>query len=530
MVKTLNELYIEYIESMQNHDKIVLHFNDTEVTFHNFVIRVEEIMRQLIRLGVREGQGVGYTLTNCLDVIPLFIAISRLGAYSFPIFDGFPAEHVISSYKRGNISYIITNKERAKSLQKACDAMEYKALVVVVEKDEEFESIMGDAQDIDIDIQSYCADITKEDLPLMIGLSSGTTGVPKMVTMTQRNIGSEIIVMKEMENLIHEKAGITADEDSKIVAFPLSTSVMLTVLGMLFSKEKICFTDNMSPMNFLKQIEKCKARGITCPPAYLESLLLLKESQKFDLSSVITIEGGMDFFSASLIRRMSELLPNLKIYGGGYGLVETCNVYMYKVMNIHAENMEDTARYVLAKQADNVIRICNEEGQDVLVGETGEVYVKGSNVVRGYMESPNKLKEEFKDGWLKTGDIAEKIDDRTIHLLGREKFFIKRGGKSVSPIVVQAQINKTSGVKDSAVVGVPHPLFGEMIWAFVVKKEGQDVLLKDIKKTCKEFLPYYMLPDQVTFIEDIPKKSGVGKVDFETIRNMGVKELQRILK
>ena len=68
-----------------------------------------------------------------------------------------------------------------------------------------------------------------------------------------------------------------------------------------------------------------------------------------------------------------------------------------------------------------------------------------------------------------------------------------------------------------------------MIWAFVVKKEGAAVSLKEIKQTCKKGLPYYMIPDQVTFIDDIPKKSGVGKVDFVTIRKMGVEELNKTL-
>lgn len=528
MVKTFNEMYIGFLQNENDYGRVIVQFNDKKMTVGEFARRVEEIMKHLIHLGVREGTGVGYSLINDIDIMPLFIAVSRLGGYTFPLFAGFPAKFKMSSYQTGQVSIVITNRMNAKELKEAGRELAYEPKIVVIEEDTEFPSLSGNATE-DIDVTQYEVDPSKADIPLLIGLSSGTTGIPKMVAMSQKNIGSEIIVIMEMQDITAVKMGVKIEHIGKMVAFPFSTSVMLVVLGMLFSKQIISFTDDMSPDNFLRIAEKTGCTSITCPPAYLESLLLLKDNCSYDLSKIQGIEGGMDFFSASLIRRVKEFLPNLKVYGGGYGLVETCNVYMIKVMDVNKEDVEDTAKYELVDLADNVIKVLDEEGNPVADGETGEIYVKGPNVVAGYMETPTKVKERFPDGWLRTGDIAMKINDRTVNLLGREKFFIKRGGKSISPIVVQAMINKTPGVKDAAVVGVPHPLFGEMIWAFVVKKDNADVSIREIKQTCKKELPYYMLPDQITFIDDIPKKSGVGKVDFETIRKMGVEELNKVL-
>lgn len=524
MIKTFNEVYLEYCEK-NSVDEKVIYFNDVELTLGDLQQRVDEIMRQLIRLGVVEGTGVGYSLDNCIDILPLFIAISRIGAYGFPLFPGFTSLYKMESYQKAGISLVITNEAYVEELQKTAQEIQYQAKFSVVEASNRYESIMGDTEDL-IDIDSYLIDVKNMDIPLMIGISSGTTGIPKMVAMSQKNIGSEIIVMMDMEKNSMEKLG---DSDHKrIVAFPLSTSVVLVLYGILFQNISICFTDNMRPMHFLECAEKWKVNGITCPPAYLESILLLKDNLKYDLSRIATIEGGMDFFSPSLIRRIRTILPGLRVYGGGYGLVETCNVYMFKVMDITREDIEDTARYELSKDAENVIKVCDKLGKEVACGEIGEVYVKGPNVVTGYITSPGNIKESFPDGWLHTGDIARKINERTINMLGREKYFIKRGGKSVSPIVVQSEINKTEGVKDSAVVGVPHPLYGEMIWAFVVKKDDISLTLKDIKKTCKKNLPYYMQPDQITFIEDIPKKQGVGKVNYDLIREMGKEVLKKI--
>lgn len=523
MIKTFNEIYMEY-EASVTEDYEAINFNNKGVMFSEFRKRVDEIARQLVRLGVREGTGIGYSLANCIDIMELFIAISRLGAYAFPLFHGFPANYKMSCYQRAEVSLVISDAEYIPAMKQAGQETGYTPAFVVLEESQEYDSLAGDTQE-EIDLSSYLTDIHKMDIPLLIGMSSGTTGIPKMVAMSQKNVGSEMIVMFDMQEREFKLRG--RKDFRKMVAFPFSTSVVLTVFGIFFYHETVCYTDNMTPMNFLKVASECQADTFLSPPAFLESLLLLKDKQSYDLSKVEEIEGGMDFFSPSLVGRMSALIPNLHIYAGGYGLVETCNVYMYKVLDIVNGNIQDTARYELSDLAENQIHILNESGEEVKEGEVGQIFVKGPNVVAGYMETPTKLKEAFPDGWLATGDIAKKVNDRIVYLLGREKYFIKRGGKSVSPIVVQAEINKTEGIKDSAVVGVPHPLFGEMIWAFVVKEADSQAGVKEIKQTCKKNLPFYMLPDQITFIDEIPKKSAVGKVDYDTIKKMGIEEVKK---
>jgi acyl-CoA synthetase (AMP-forming)/AMP-acid ligase II len=154
--------------------------------------------------------------------------------------------------------------------------------------------------------------------------------------------------------------------------------------------------------------------------------------------------------------------------------------------------------------------------------------VKGANVIRGYPGDPAATEESFKDDWFRTGDIVINEGNNRVTLLGRKKYLIKRGGKSVSPVVVQNHINKLEGVKDSAVVGLPHQLYGEMVWAFVVPQKGVDLRLKEVMKHCRSELANYMVPDQVSFIDEIPKNSGVGKVNYELLKEMANKELQAI--
>ncbi|MBR3772524.1 MAG: acyl--CoA ligase [Clostridium sp.] len=522
MIKSFNQMY-EMFMNHTNEDYTAMCFNETAISFTQLKRRVDEIARHLIRLGIRTGQGVGYTLDNGVDVIPLQIAVSRIGAYAMPLFTGFPPVQKINLFQKAEVSLIVTNYKYYDDLLETARNASFDVKIAVVENDSIIDNIYGDVEE-KIELSEYLVDSEEMDQPLLIGFSSGTTGIPKMVAMSQKNVGAEMISMMDLFN---HSISFT-ENDSHIMAFPFSTSVMLTVIASLFYGTRIIYTDDMSPMNFLRNIERWNATSIMGPPAYLESLLLLKEQQDYDLSSVRFVMGGMDFFSPSILSRLCTMFPNMRYHSGGYGLVETCNVYMEKSIDILEDDLSHAARFNLAVSAENEIKVCDEQGQEVADGEIGEIYVKGPNVVKGYMKSPKQLLEEFPEGWLQTGDICRKIDSTTVQLMGREKYFIKRGGKSISPIVVQNEINKTKGVKDSAVVGVPHVLFGEMIWAFVVKKPGEEVSLKDIKKTCKEVLPYYMLPDQVTFIDDIPKNGGVGKVNYEKIRELGQEELKKI--
>lgn len=522
MIGTFNQMYKKYKDKFSD-DYVVMYFNEERLTKKQFIERTEQIKKHLILLGVRQGDGVGYTLNNGMDVIPLFFAIAELGAYAIPRFPGIPAMGRMKLFQKTKTSLIITNETMIDELKENAKKLDYDVKFAVVEKESNHTSIYGEPKE-KVNLSQYYIVGKENELPLMIGTSSGTTGVPKMVCMTQENIGSEMLcVFHMLDNNIYPM-----EQDICGMAFPLSTSVILILCGSLLHGRTLIVSDDLTPMNFLRIIAKYKATNLSCPPAYYESLLLLKDKTNFDLSSVVKFGAGMDFFPVERMERIKKMFPNIREFTNGYGLVETCNIFSDASYDLTSDTFESSATLEMIEQAENIMKICDDGGKEVSTGESGELYVKGPNVVHGYMSISGESGEEFQDGWFHTGDIARKESDTKFTLLGRRKYFIKRGGKSISPIVVQTEINKTPGISDSGVVGVPHPLYGQMIWAFVVKDKNSPVSLKEIKQQCKKTLPYYMLPDQVTFVEKIPKNSGVGKVDFETLLKMGKKELENL--
>jgi non-ribosomal peptide synthetase component E (peptide arylation enzyme) len=182
----------------------------------------------------------------------------------------------------------------------------------------------------------------------------------------------------------------------------------------------------------------------------------------------------------------------------------------------------------LVEDIGNRIDVRDAAGRSVVDGAEGILYVKGPNVVSGYLFNEAETRESFKGGWFRTGDLVRKEGDGSITLLGRQKYLIKRGGKSVSPVIVQDHISRLAGVRETVVVGVPHPLYGEMTWAYVVPTREGDVGLKTVMKYCRETLANYMVPDQVTFLSEIPKKPGVGKVDIDALVARATKSLTAI--
>lgn len=167
------------------------------------------------------------------------------------------------------------------------------------------------------------------------------------------------------------------------------------------------------------------------------------------------------------------------------------------------------------------IRVVNDQGKEVGVDEVGYIQVKGDNVFMGYWGMPEKTKEEFtEDGYFKTGDMGKWDKDGYLSIVGRSKDLIITGGLNVYPKEIEEVIDKIPGVFESAVVGLPHPDFGEAVTAFVVKKgddAGKKLSEEEIIRTLKKTIANFKVPKAVYFIDELPRNS-MGKVQKNVLR------------
>lgn len=522
-LQTVAELYHHFIRNTPP-DKPLLGFNDQTITLAGLRDRVDAFTYQLLQLGVRPGVVVGYALPNCPEVFYLYFAIARLGGCAMPLYPMIPDRGKVGMLQRANAQLVITTAQQFTALKEASTQMGAAYKLVTVDACADAYATLSAPLPADFNPTSLSLPPIPPQLPLLFAASSGTTGTPKAVLMTQANLAAEAYAAMD---LVMPFVDGCQEGYTSAMAFPLSTAAMIVVSGVMFGGVQLLFTADVSPVKFMQLVSQRQADSISAPPAYFEAILSLPMLDTFNLSMVKRVMVGMDFFSPALAQRLKAKFPQLNSFANGYGLIETSDV----IMTCKGPLGDDVANLVtnrmkLVEGVGNQIDVRDEAGNPVAAGGEGILYVKGSNVVQGYLGDPEGTQQSFSDGWFRTGDVVRYEGGNTITLLGRQKYLIKRGGKSVSPVVVQNHLNQLAGVKDSVVVGVPHPLYGEMVWAFIVRQTEDAVQLKDVMKHCRVELANYMVPDQVTFLPEIPKKPGVGKLDLDAVKAMAQKELE----
>jgi malonyl-CoA/methylmalonyl-CoA synthetase len=165
------------------------------------------------------------------------------------------------------------------------------------------------------------------------------------------------------------------------------------------------------------------------------------------------------------------------------------------------------------------LRVRSDDGKDLPVGEIGGIQVKGPNVFKAYWRMPEKTIEEFTaDGWFKTGDVG-KIDERGyVSIVGRSKDLIISGGYNVYPAEIEGYINDMPGIAESALIGVPHPDFGEVGVAVVIAKPGEQVSAEAVLASLKAQLANFKIPKKCFVLEELPRNT-MGKVQKNLLRD-----------
>ena len=156
------------------------------------------------------------------------------------------------------------------------------------------------------------------------------------------------------------------------------------------------------------------------------------------------------------------------------------------------------------------VKIVDEDGNDVTLGEVGEIVARGSRMMRGYWQQEAATQEAIRSGWIYTGDLGYQDEDEYIYLSGRAKDFIKRGGEMVSPEEVEQVLRSHPNVEDAAIIGIPDVEWGEEVCAVVVKGTG-DVAEDDLVQYCTQHLASFKRPRSVVFVDELPRNV-MGKV------------------
>ncbi|MEX0980160.1 MAG: fatty acid--CoA ligase family protein, partial [Gemmatimonadota bacterium] len=347
--------------------------------------------------------------------------------------------------------------------------------------------------------------------------TSGTTGKPKGVELTHANL---------LETAAATSQGIGMTENDRVIGVSSLFHVFGIgpgVLGTLLSGASLVLQDDFDQATTLDLIERHRVtvhHGV--PTAFVFELHENRRRPR-DLSSLRTgIVAGAPVGDDFLIEVRREICPRLHV---AYSLTETAST----VSMTHPEDPREKQRFTVGRPLPNTtIRVLEKDGSELPVESLGEIAVKGPGVMRGYYRQPVETSRSFDpDGFLLTGDLGIIDDDGYVHLVGRRKEVIIRGGFNVYPREVEDRLHAHPAVREAAVVGIPDELLGEAICAGLVPVEGAIVTGDEIKNWCRVTLADYKIPDLVRFFDTFPR-TGSGKVRrVELVRMIRAEELNR---
>ena len=331
--------------------------------------------------------------------------------------------------------------------------------------------------------------------------TGGTTGVSKGAMLTHRNM---------VANLEQAKAAIkpTLEEGCEIVvtALPLYHIFALTANCLTFftlGGTNLLITNPRDMPNFVKELGKYKFSVITGVNTLFNGLLHTTGFKELDFSHLKMALGGGMAVQGPVAEHWQQV-TSIRLLEG-YGLTECA-----PLVTLSPYNQENYNGSIGLPAPSTEIKIILDNGDEASIGEPGEMWVKGPQVMEGYYNREEATKEALKDGWFATGDIASVDEKGFFKIVDRKKDMIIVSGFNVFPNEIEEVVMMHSGVLEVAAIGIPHEVYGEMVKIFVVAKQD-DLDEESLINHCRENLTSYKVPKLVEFREELPK-TNVGKI------------------
>ena len=348
--------------------------------------------------------------------------------------------------------------------------------------------------------------LTREDLAFL-QYTGGTTGAAKGVMLTHRNMVANLIQSNEMTRHVFEEG-----KEIMVTALPLYHVYALTsnlLCFLAYGGTNLLITNPRDMVGFVKELAKYPFTAMTGVNTLFNALLHTPGFEKLNFSALkIGFGGGM-----SVQRPVAELWE--KVTGvrllEGYGLTECAPMV---TMNPYNQKSYDGTIGVPASSTD--IRLIGDDGEDVAIGQPGEMWVKGPQVMKGYYNRQEATDEVLKDGWLATGDIATMDENGLFKIVDRKKDMIIVSGFNVFPNEIEEVTVMHEGVLEAAAIGIPHDVTGEAVKLFIVRK-NIDLTEQHVLDHCHTMLTNYKRPKVVEFLDELPK-TNVGKVLRKELR------------
>lgn len=541
---TLSQLLREKTKANPSQEFMVYADRDLRFTYAQFDKRVDDLACGLYAIGVRKGDNVGIWATNVPDWLTYMFACARLGAV---------AVTVNTSYKLHELEYLVKQADLTtlcltdgvkdsnyvqmiKELVPELDEYERGCLKsarfpylknVVFMGPEKYRGLystpelllLGQHVDIEI-IHKIESEVTPEDVVNM-QYTSGTTGFPKGVMLTSRNIINDGFIIGERMRY--------TDKDKLCLVVPLfhCFGIVLGVMAVLTHGGTHVLLESFDPLVALASIQKEKCTSLYGVPTMFIAELNHPMFSMFDLTSLRTGIMAGSGVPVELMKRVNDEMHMSEITSV-YGLTETSpgmtQSHWDDPLEVRATTVGDAFEGIDVKVLDP------ETGKECPVGVQGEMCCKGWNVMKGYYKMPEATAETIDaNGYLHSGDLGVKDENGNYKITGRIKDMIIRGGENIYPREIEEFLIQMPEIKDIQVAAVKSERYGEITGAFIILHEGKTLTEQDVIEFCRDKLSKFKWPQLIMFMDEFPM-TGSGKIQKFKLTEIGTKYRREVLK
>ena len=521
-------------------EALVVCHQDVRWTFAQYQQHIDELALGLIKLGLGLGDRVGIWSPNRVEWCLTQFATAKIGAIMVclnPAYRLYELEYALNKVECQAIitaesfktsEYLSMLQELAPELE-SCEAGQLQSaklphLKTVIRMGSEKSKGMFNFDDVcSLGGQTEREKLTEisaklqPDDAINIQFTSGTTGNPKGATLTHFNI---------LNNGLQVGAGMRfSPQDRLCIPVPLYHCFGMVMGNLACMTHGACAVfpgEGFDPATVLKAVEDEKCTALHGVPTMFVAATELPEVGNYDLSSLRT---GVMAGAPCPLELMHEVIDKLNMHEITimYGQTETSPVNHMTDIDAPAEKRCGTVGKVGPYQE---IKIVDESGAVVPLGEKGELCCRGYSVMRGYWNDEERTAETIDAaGWLHSGDLAQMDDEGYVQIVGRIKDMIIRGGENIYPREVEEFLYTHPDIKEVQVFGLPHKRYGESVAAWIQQKEGASLTQEQVQEYCHNQITHFKVPANIWFVDEFPM-TVTGKIQKFKMRDAAIEALK----
>ena len=536
---TIGQYFDKVVAEQSENEFIVYPDRNLRWTYAGFGARVDALAKGLLAIGMERGDHLGIWARNVPDWLTFMFATAKIGVVFItvnPVYKSHELAYVIKqsdmkalciidSFRDVNYVQIVRElvPETGTRQRGHLDSQKFPQLKNLIymgpEKHRGFytvpELLLLGEHNCDEAYAVACENQSADDV-INMQYTSGTTGFPKGVMLSSRNILNNGYYIGERQKF--------TPKDRLCLPVPLfhCFGCVLGVMATLTHGGTLVMVEVFDPLMVLAAVQKEQCTALYGVPTMFIAELTHPMFSMFNTSSLRT---GIMAGSPCPIETMKQVINDMHAseITIAYGLTEASPVF---IQTSSDDTIERRCETVGTAMPEIEVRVVNPEtGEDCPPGVPGELLCRGYNIMKGYYKMPEQTATAIDaDGWLHSGDIGTIDADGYYRVTGRIKDIIIRGGENIYPREIEEFLYTMPGVKDVQIVGVPDAKYGEVVGAFVMRSKGSDISEEDVREYAQTRIARYKCPKHVWFVEEYPMTASA-KIQKYKLREMAAEAL-----